>query len=560
MLHADVLSKWLAERGSAKPDVTKLCADLRAWMYPKQRAFYTSKAKRRATRKTRRMGATVGGVREFIARALETPGWRGDYIASTLGEARKRAWESDTKSGFADVLRQVGKPIDTRGVEKLDVCGVTVELRDADLEVNFSNGSKIELLAFDDERSLRKLRGMAKHVIWPDEAQDLRFLDQFYKAVIIGCLADFKGECWLTGTPGKDCSGFFYDVTKESEPGNEALPGWEIHEMSVTDNPFFGRVAWIDGQWFVVDNIGTQHGPYAEEAVAEQAAIGIRWENTAGEAIRENKWDDDDPDLIREWYGRWVKTDARFVYAVHKRPVHELVYAPCRTVETGVPYDGFPDVKAAMLDLPGAPQREYFLALGADLGTRDAFAFVLWAWSLKDPVLYEVCSWKRSGFDYDEMEACLNAVGEQVHIGLVVGDAGGGGLGAVNAWTKRWNARYHVPIQPANKAPHYKPIAIKQFNTDLKQGRIKYRKDSVLFREHLQHRWLPKKNASGNEVEDPATENHCSDAGLYAQIEAYHHLYREVPPPPKPGSPEFIKLEEQAMEQYAIRQQFDDEW
>lgn len=510
-----------AEAAARAAQAAEAAATLRAFYYPQQGAFFRSPHKRRATRKTRRAGATVGGCREFLARAITVAGWRGTYVTSTRGEAEARAWRTDTQSGLIDLLERYAEDVNTGQVTAYQLGGVTITVREADLALDLSNGARIELFGADDERALRKQRGLAKHVYWIDEAQDFRFLDTFYKAVIVGALVDFDGECWLSGTPSKDCAGLFYDVTRDDA---RAAPGWEVHEFRVIDNPYFG------------------------------ASPEVRWEATAGRAIRENQWAEDDPDLLREWYARWVLADARYVYAAHAVPEHKLVFAPARLAP-----DGLPDIAAALADLPGWGTREYFLAMGADLGTRDDFGVVIWAWSFADPVLYEVISWKRPGLDYDEMAAHLIALREAVPIGIVVADAGGGGKGAVVGWSKRWVDRYAIPIVEASKAPGYKPVAIKQLNTDIRRGHLRVRAGGVLLTEWRAHRWAKLRSASGIEVEDPKTPNHASDAALYAHMESYHHRHRPTEPAPTPGLPEWLVAAEADLEHDALRHD-DDQW
>lgn len=484
-----------------------LVAELRAFYHPKQAAFFTSSAKRRATRKTRRAGATSGGCRELLARCLEHAGYRATYVATTRGEARQRAWESDTRSGLVDLVRHHGTAVAGGSVEAYTICGVTVEVRAAELALSFSNGSRVDLFGADDERAIHKQRGLAKHLYWVDEAQDFRYLGEFYRAVVAPSLADYDGECWLTGTPSRDLAGMFYEVTRDDQP----LPGWEVHAFAQVDNPHFG-------------------------ATPEE-----RWARAAESARRENGWSEEDPDFQREYLGRWVASDARWVYAVHGVPAHQLVYAPQRLAA-----DGFLDLRAAMRDLPGASEgRDYFVAMGCDLGTKDDFAVVLWAWSLRDPVLYELGAWKRPGLDYDEMAAYLVAARRQVVIGTVVADAGGGGKPAVMGWSKKWADRYQVPIIEATK-PN-KEVAINQLNADLRTGRIRLRDGSPLLREWLAHRWAPKRSATGRQVEDPATPNHCADAALYAHRETYAHRYRETPCAPDPGTAAWFQQEEEAM-------------
>lgn len=541
------------EAEEKKGEIPALVESLRGFYHPKQRAFFCGKHKRKATKKTRRAGATSGGVREFLARAFETPGFRATYVTTTRDEAKERAWENDTKTGFADVVRLLGTPIERTDVETVAIAGVRVEIRVSDLALEFSNGSRIDLFGANHLGALGKKRGTSKHVFWIDEAQDFPNLDVFYKAVVVGSLTDFKGECWVTGTPGTLLIGFFYDLTRDDV--EERLPGWEVHEIAVVDNPYFGRPIQIRDVWHVQDNLQVLHGPYEYQAAASEAAVRIRWENTAGAAIRDNGWAEDDPDLLREWFARWVKEGAKYVYAVHSVPEHTLIYAPQRLGP-----DGFPDIKKALLDLPGKvdEDRDYFLALGADLGTRAAFAFVMWAWSLMDPILYEVCSWKRAGLDYDEMAEYLHMVRRQAVIGMIVADAGGGGKPAVMGWSKQWVKRYSLPIVEATK-PN-KVVTITQMNNDIRKGHLKLRSGSPWLAEAKVHLWAPQRSDKGGLVEGTKTPHDCLDGGRYVFAECYHHRFRPESLTPDPGSPEYIEREERELEESAFSNGESDVW
>jgi hypothetical protein len=511
------------EKAEKQQRATAMAAVLRSLFYDKQAAFYSSAHRRKATTKTRRAGATTGGCSELLARALTLEGHRAEegfraaIIHSTRIEAKSRAWRNDTKSGIVDVLSKHGKKIPNKTAETYELGGVIVTVHKSELALDFDNGSRIDIYGCDSDDDLGKLRGNAKHVFWIDEAQDpklVAILGSLYKDVIVPAAADYRAETWLTGTPGQDLAGMFYDVTRNEE--DQRLQGWEVHALSVVDNPRFG-------------------------ATPEE-----RWNETALRALTENKWTVEEPAFQREWLGKWVSSDARYVYAAHQVADHELLYAPQR-----LDLDGFPDIQAALRDLPGYVEGlEYFLALGGDLGTRDDFAFVVYAWSLRDPVLYEVCSWKKPGLDYDEMAAHLRAVCDQVHISIVVCDAGGGGKPAVMGWSKKWVERYGLPITEATK-PN-KAIAIKQKNNDIRHHWLKLRRGGPLHAEMMVHRWAPQRSATGKMVEDPSTPNHCCDASLYAHRDSYHHRYREEVLPPAPGSAEWAHAEERELEDAAI--------
>lgn len=484
---------------SAAARIAEFCAQLRSIYYPKQAAYFRSRAKRRATRKTRRSGATTGGCRELLARAVEHRGFRATYVTTTRIEARARAWESDTQSGLVDLLRLYAKQLDQGGVTAFDVAGVTVEVRQQELALVFSNGSRIDLFGANDENALNKQRGLAKHVYWIDEAQDFKWLDRFYKAVIVGAMVDYKGECWLTGTPSRDCAGMFYEVTREDPQA--AWRQWEVHSIAVVDNPFFGSTP--------------------EE----------RWATTAAAALVDNGWTDDDPDFQREWLARWVKSDARFVYAANNVSDHQILYAPLR-----LDPNGFPDVAAALVDLPGrASGRSYFCALGCDLGTRAAFAMVGWAWSLEDPLLYELFSWAKTGYDYDDMSASIRAVMQQTHFTIAVADAGGGGKGAVQGWSTKWVDKYQLAITEAHKTN--KHVAQSSWNADIRKLLCRFRIGSPLLQQMRSHRYRPIRNEHGKLEEDPGSPRDLCDAGLYAHRESYHFRHRPEELLPVPGTP-----------------------
>lgn len=520
LLARAAMARRRQERGDGSGTAAEAAERLRSIFYDKQRAFYRSPHKRKATKKTRRAGATTGGCSELLARAITLEGHRAEQgFRASIGhntrvEAKARAWRNDTKSGIVDVLAQHGKQLDDRSIETYRLGGVDVEVREAELALVFSNGSRIDLFGCDSESDLGKLRSNAKHVVWIDEAQDPRWvalLADLYKGTIVG-MADYRVETWITGTPGKDPAGMFYDITRDDAPG---LPGWEIHTLSVIDNPYFG-------------------------ATPEE-----RWAETAQKALVENGWTPEDPDFQREWMAKWVKSDARYVYAANAVPIHELLYAPERFCP-----DGFPDVLAAMADLPGYREgREYFLGMGNDLGT---YAFSIRAWSLQDPILWEVASYKRRGLDYDDMIGCIIRVRDVLSIGLIVADAGGGGKQAVMGWSKKIVDRYAIPIIEAKKTN--KHTAQDVYNNDVRTGKMKYRgtpeKPSPLLQELLTHRWMPIKAATGKLVEDPSTDNHCCDADLYIHRESYHHRFREPDaPPPARGTTEYYQREEAELEE-----------
>ncbi len=550
-----------------------MAARLRSFYYPKQAAYFTSKAKYRCTKKTRRAGATSGGCREFIARAIEYPGWRGTYVTTTKKEARDRAWCSDNKSGFLDLLREFGVPADHPSVEVQVVGGVRADIRDQAMTIDFSNGSKIDLFGADDMRSLRKQRGLSKHVYWVDEAQDFRFLETFFDAVILGSLTDYNGECWLSGTPGQDCVGMFYEASKDDADG-PTLANWESHSMASVDNPCFGRVVnevsengWM--VYYVIDNNRDKTGPFATYLEAEQAATKVRWDRTAGAAMKAKEWKGDEPDFVREWLGRWSKTDARYVYPVHVVNPYDLLYAPVRHTDnpfkgTDKRFDTHPpwlDLERALIDLPKQPKfnrkRQWMFAIGADFGYHpDPFALVVWAFSHDTNDVYELFSWKATRVHTDDQGQYMKRLWEALdNVVVFVGDPAG-----KQDDFEVWRTRMGLPLDEANKRG--KNTLEEFLADDIRRGRVHLRTNSPLHDEMKNLVYLPTKPGKTREVakhrragDGKVHGDHCADAARYAYESLTHYLSTVPEIKPDPKSVKALEAEEERHEKKLDRQE-----
>ena len=565
---ADLVAALARARAAADAQraIEAMAAELRAIYYPKQRAFFAKGgAKWRATRKTRRAGITTAGCRELLARAIETPGFRAMYVAATRIEAKDRAWKSDTKSGLVDVLERLAEPADHPTVPAYKLGGVTVEVREADLTLTFSNGSEIELFGAENLRAHRKKRGGAKHVVWIDEAQDFFLLEEFFDAVVLAGLDDFKGECWLTGTPGRDCAGMFYEITKEPEDGEAPAPGWEVHELAQVDNPFFGHVVTDTtagaAAYYVEDNTAARTGPYETPEEAERAAVDVRWQQTAGEAMRRKGWKGDEPDFKREYLGKWVKEDARYVYPVHAVPRHQLLFAPQRLVPNPFVgshprFDGHPpwyDHAAAVRDLPRlAPDRrphKWLYAIGVDFGYNpDPFAITMWAFTQTLNDVYEMFSWKQTKLHTGDQASYLKLLWDAVpEVVSLVGDPAG-----KQDDFELWRTRMGLPIEDANKRG--KNTLEEFLANDIRRGIVHLREGSPLYQEMRHLVYLPTKPGKPREVHKNRVVNgvthgdHCCDASRYSYVSLTHYLAKIPGERPAAGSREAMQAEEAQIE------------
>jgi hypothetical protein len=553
----------------------EVAAELRAELFEKQGVFWSparrkSLAKRLAALCSRRAGKTKGGANELIAYALENPKSRQLYVNETRDEAKALLWD-EADDGILAVLDRFGF---VRGERKNDRNADYVA-NETELVVRFRNGAIIKLFGVNDERQANKLRGRKWHRVWIDEAQKLPHLETLIKRVLGASMRDFKGEVILTGTPGIDCAGYFYEVTR-NDPDPSVAGQWEVHRWSTRDNVFFGRVVprvveLDDGAYDVVDQFGTIVSTHETLGEAEAAAVDLRWRATALAALEENGWSEDDPDFLREWGGEWVRENARYVYAVNKLTHDELVFAPMRTND-----DGLYDHAASMLDLPRRPdgrEYEWGFALGADDGfDPDPFAVVLWAFTTDLPDLWEMWSWKKTEQYNDDIAGALQQIMAQAPLSVAVMDAG-----AISKRTvTELRVRYHLPILPAEK--QHKLARIKAFNTDVRKRRVHFRGTrgvvtsaascSPLLWEMVnlvylpnvggdaepkinKHRRLPDKTVPGD---------HCCDSGIYSHWHCRHYLYEPEDEKPKPGTPEHDHAAEAALIERIEAEDAQEEW
>lgn len=502
-----------AAKASGKREAATIAQLTDEW-FPEERAFFDDPGQLAAACCGRRAGKTRGVVRDLVRDLTTVPGARLLYLNTTRGEAETIAWWGNRGDGVAALNQSLGLGL------KLDQSDLTAYCKETD--------GWLYLRGADDEAELRKRLGGAYHKVYWDEAQKIPSkLNLPIKEVFMPALLDFGGTLRFTGSPSRELSSFFYGITRPDV--SRRVPGWNVYHWNLLANPFFGKDH--DARW-------------------KRGILGLQ-KLYGGPDVAPI----DSPLMQREAFGRWVHEDAAYVYAVHRVPERELFYAPHRARA-----DGFVDVAAALADLPWSAGGKVdlsscFFALGADLGYRDPFALVLWAWHPHDPVLYEVCSWKKSGMVADEQNAALRAVMEVVRVGLVVADAGGPAQSTVKGWSKEWIERYSLPILEAEK--QHKHTAVETWNGDILTRRCRLREGSPLYAEMSELQWTNIVSGTGRMVEDPTQDNHCCDAALYAHRHSYQYRSRPEDVPPPPGSREARIREEAALEEDMLRDEDD---
>lgn len=509
----DTIRAWQATRPNPLADT------LTDEHFDEQRNFDRDPARLKAALCGRRAGKTRGRNRGVLRKAWRTRGGRFLVINETSHEVRRLNWIGVQGDGMASTIERLKIPA------HVDNTKMVVHFPEVD--------SWISCLGVDDEAAIGKALGGAYHEVWWDEAQKIpaRF-QQRIRETFMPTLLDFGGSLVLTGSPSRQMSGLFYEVTRPDVA--RRVQGWSVHAWNLLRNPHFGRVEAERGKFYVVGKTGRRVSRHDTLEEATAIAMALRYRDGLVDLQTLLGGADvapmDGPIMQREGFGRWVAEDSAFAYAFHKCPPGALFYAPHRRRP-----DGFPDFEAALRDLPGWGQIEYFTAMGADLGyDPDPFAISAAAWSLHDPCIYELGTWSARQLDSEQQAAVLREVRDVVRPCVMVADAGGGGRPSVSGWSKEWVSKYGIPVQEAEKTN--KNGAMADVSADMltrHEGlpRLRLRDGSPLAEEYATIQWATVRTATGKLVEDPSIPNDCADAFLYLHRHSWHHRFRPAPPP-----------------------------
>jgi len=371
---------------------------------------------------------------------------------------------------------------------------IQVETNATDLIVTHRNGAQMWIMGADDNRDIDRLRGFAYRRVVIDEAQAVGAdFDELVDDVLEPALADYNGDLILTGTPNASCVGYFHDATNgllTDEDGNDQ---WKTWSWTVLDNPMFPI-------WRGLDN---------------WREIASNW---LAEKRRKKGWSEDHPTYQREWLGRWVRDVDALVYH----------YDPTRNGWDGT--------------LPTG--RDWRYVLGVDLGQRDAFAMVLWAFADDTPDLYCVREFKRSGLSVSDWARLIGEWKDAYKPRAIVADQGGLGKAIV----EDLNTRYGLGIEPAEKKQKY--AAIEGLNSDMGSARVFIPPRSELARQMGTVQWDDKRKQ-----EDPRYPNDVTDAALYGYREALHWAWKPEEHLPPAGTEGHAKIIEERLKAERLKEQ-----
>ena len=421
-------------------------------MFAKQAAFVNDPCKRVAAVCSRRAGKSTGVAFSIVRNALRYP---------------------DTVIPYITLIKRQGKEILWPELRRLNAAfKLGMKFNQNDLSVTFPNKSRVYIIGGREEGELETLRGLKYPAVYIDEAQAFRgFLAEVIEDIIEPSLLDMDGSLYLTGTPNAACTGYFHDVTNTKK-----FTGWSVHNWTARDNP---------------------HLPNFESWLAARKA--------------HYRWSDDDPTLMREWWGKWVRDGSALVYNIQD---YNIV-------------DEFPEVD------------DIEFVLGLDLGYVDSTAFTVLGFSETQHAIWTVESYKESKLIPSAVAAHVERLMTRYPFRRIVADTGGLGKG----YAEEMKQRFRLPIEAAKK--QQKNANIELLNGDLRAGimRIVKKDNEGLLEEGRLLQW-----AEDRSKPDDRFEDHLLDSWLYAYRECKQYLHEAEPNPPKPGTPEWCKAAEDRIE------------
>ena len=159
--------------------------------------------------------------------------------------------------------------------------------------------------------------------------------------------------------------------------------------------------------------------------------------------------------------------------------------------------------------LDALPKAKYRYVLGIDLGYNDATAMVVCAYSDHDPNLYIVETFQQSEMIISEVAEKIQELNKKYSFNRMIVD------NASKQAVEEMKKRYSLPLMPAEKTG--KRDFIELLNADLILNKVKVLPDATeIIDEWSKHCWDERKLAQGKYEEHPSTDNHLSDAFLYA--------------------------------------------
>jgi phage terminase large subunit len=428
-----------------------------------QRVAAEHPAKRKVIRCSRRAGKTELAAIKLIESALSGPNGISLYIALTRKSAKRLLW--------------------TRLKRMCDELSVGYEASETELIIKLQNGSELWLAGANQEDVAETLRGHSYRTVILDECASFRgHIDTLIEEILEPATLDEHGDLWIMGTPSWDFSSYFYRANHNPEQ-------WQSFHWTLFDNPHLKDARnWVD------------------------------------DLKRRRGWTDDNPVLLREYYGQWAKSSDEMVY----------LFNPLRNIARTT------------------PTRFAQTVLGIDLGFEDKTAMAIVAHEQDSPTAYVVHVEKHGKTLMSDIATRARELMQTYNVTSVVIDEGGLG----KAIAEEFRMRFGIPCEAAQKRD--KRLFIELFNSEMQAARVLVPEDSAVIEEWQSLTW-----ADGKQVENPGQPNDCADAVLYAWRKSYYYREQPATHAPKRGTVAFSEAEEAQLiadKERSLRQRSQQQW
>jgi hypothetical protein len=423
----------------------------------------------------RRFGKSEGALRYAAALCMSPPQQPGTpynevlYIGLTKDDAKDIARRTLDKLALRYGWRSVaGDPREPNEVRFDWRNGV----------VTFFGGGRITVVGADDPRLARRLRGREYNLAIVDEAQSFVYIDLKYLCdeILSHTLDDRNGRLFLVGTPGEVEAGYFYEVVWE---GLGPI-GSQVAESA--KHP----------EWMVVHGAPFENPHNADKRMRRLARLR-----------RKNERIDEEPWVLREFYGEWRPDNRKLMVTVPEELCHITEWKP-------------------------ADDEEFVLSI--DWGWDKPSAYVLGAWNPQrhnDLVYLE--GWERTEMMLsDHLREIKRYIDHPVYGRslTIIADPGG----EAKTLTEEMRRTYHLPIKDADKTG--KRLVIDQLNKDASVGQIKFFNVGQPSAPHLngvakQWRHLGWKIDPHTKAREEGEPRHTHDAAVYLRKRVRLELFEE---------------------------------
>ena len=349
-----------------------------------------------------------------------------------------------------------------------------------ELSLTLPNNNVIHVSGAKDEGDIEKFRGLALRKIYIDECQSFRaYLETLIDDVLEPALTDYDGSLVLIGTPGPVPAGYFYNAS--------ISPGWSQHAWTLHDNPWIKRKSGKDAETII------------EERCKRR---GISKE---------------DPSILREYYGKWVRDENALVYKFNKdknifiNPPEELTYI-----------------------------------FGIDIGWKDADAIAVLGFNFKSRNVYLVEEFLSNKLTISDLVENIRYLESVYKPTKMVMDAGALG----KKIQEEIRQRHALPVEAAEKTRKHEFIEL--LNDDLRTGLFKAYDGSRFEEDSYLVQW--DYSTVGKPKISDTYHTDIGDSVLYAWRECHHYLYQQIPEGPRPGTDAFMDALEEAEGEKLMRQ------